>query len=112
LGRTEMSNLRTIIVAAVAAVATDAIASACLSHVGGDGPDSVGWIGLILLFPTVLLVGASGLSHDMAVGPSGDMAFPLVGFIQFFLIFWAGIRLASFLVRRSRPNKHLQPTPR
>ncbi len=102
-----MSKLKTVIIAAVAAVATDAIATVCLAHTGGDGPDSVGWIGLILLFPTMLIVGAFGLSHDMAVGPSGDLAFPLVGFLQFFLMFWAGIRVALFLFRRRQPPKKI-----
>ena len=99
-----MSNLKTIIIAAVAAVIVDAIATSCLTHIGGDGPDSVGWIGIILLFPTLLIVGALGMSHDMAVGPSGELSFMLVGFLQFFVIFWAGIRLVSFLIRRG--NEH------
>jgi len=99
-----MSNLKTVTVAAVSAAVVDLIATACLSHTGGGVPDAIGWIGLILLFPTILIVGALGLSLDVTVA-SIDLAFPLVGFLQFFVILWAGIHFVSFLIRRSHAKR-------
>jgi hypothetical protein len=99
-----MRNRKIITVAVVAAAVVDSIATGCLTHTSGGVPDAVGWIGLILLFPTILIVGALGLSHDMAIA-SIDLAFPLVGFLQFLVIFWAGIRFVSFLIRRNHAKR-------
>ena len=82
-----MSKRKTAIIAGLAAGATTAaLALLCFKgHIGGEGPDTFGWIGLVLLFPAIL-IGAS-------CGPAGAFVVPAVAVLQFFFIYWFIIRL-------------------
>jgi hypothetical protein len=79
-GASLMSKLKAIIIAASASLATELVAAACLMHVGGDGPgDIVGWIGLVLAYPTMLV--------ERHLGGLSSFVFIFLGFLQFFIIY-------------------------
>jgi hypothetical protein len=75
-----MSKLKALIIAAVAAVATELLAVACLMHTGGDSPDVFGRLGLVLFFPT--------LTIERWYGGLGNFGLLLIGFAQFFVVCW------------------------
>ena len=70
------------VVASVAAVVVLALAGACMTNIGADGPGTFGWVGLVLLFPACMVGGALG------GGAGSSIAIPVLGFLQFFAIFW------------------------
>lgn len=80
-----MSKLKTLVVAAVAAVAIELIAVVCLMHTGGDGPDAFGQLGLVLLFPTMTIA--------RWCGGLGNVGLLLIGFAQFFVVCWLVVLL-------------------
>ena len=75
-----MSKRKALFIAASASFATELVAVACLTHVGGEGPaDVVGWVGMILAYPTLRLAQCcDGLSTPVLLG---------VGFMQFFVVY-------------------------
>jgi hypothetical protein len=75
-----MSKLRTVIITAVAAVMTEGIAFACMYHVGADGPDFLGWIGLVVLYPAIAL--ANEFHFAGSIGPL------LICFVELFVLYW------------------------
>jgi len=73
------------VVASVASVVLVALAAVCMTNIGPDGPGSpFAWVGLILLFPACMIGGA--------LGTGGEITIPLLGFLQFFAIFWFALR--------------------
>jgi len=81
-----MSKTKGIIIAASAAVATELVGAACLMRCGGEEPaDFVGWVGLVLAYPILVIAHyLDGLS---------TFVFVLLGFLQFFVIYAAVIFL-------------------
>jgi hypothetical protein len=79
-----MTKLKAIILAASASLVTELVAAACLMRCGGEGPaDIVGWIGLVLAYPILVLAHfTDGLSTFL---------FAFLGFLQFFAIYAAVI---------------------
>ena len=85
-----MTKRKALIIAASASVATELAAAACLTHVGGEGPgDIVGWIGLVLTYPTLRLAQCfDGLSTPVLLG---------VGFMQFFVVYLSAVLVWRYL---------------
>ncbi len=79
-------------------------------HVGGDGPDALGWIGLALFFPAIWL--SEGLASRVSMGHVASLEntlFLVLAFLQYFIMFWFLHWLVSKLGRHNQP---IQPTPR
>ena len=69
----------------VASVVVVVLAGVCMTNIGPDGPGGpLAWVGLVLLFPACMLGGACG--------PGAYMVIPVLGFLQFFVIFWFMLR--------------------
>jgi hypothetical protein len=85
-----MSKTKTIVYAAISALATEAMIALLFlrGHYGGElPPDLLGWIGLLLCFPGILAIFA---------GSFGMVLTPLLVFVQYFLLY-------RFLLRRIYP---------
>ena len=54
-------------------------------HIGGDGPDTMGWIGLMLFFPAIWL--SEGLASRVSMGHVAALEntlFLVLAFLQYF----------------------------
>jgi hypothetical protein len=81
-----MSRKTAILVAAIAAICVEALVGAMFylfGHIGGDGPDAVGWVGLIFHFPGIWIADRLHMT-----GSLDTLFITLTGAIQFFLVFW------------------------
>lgn len=81
-----MTKTKQALVALVAASVTEASLFALFDrfgHIGGDGPDTMGAIGLILHFPGVIVADRLHLT-----GAVDTIFITFTGFLQFFLFFW------------------------
>lgn len=78
------NKAKRVVAAFVAATLVVALASFGLTNIGGDGPSGpfapLAWVGLILLFPATIVGGALGYGASIAI--------PVLGFLQYFIIFW------------------------
>ena len=86
-----MSKTKIIIIATLAALITETISALLFSnfgHIGGDGPDTMGFIGLFLHFPGILL---SDKFH--LVGWVDFILIELISVIQYILLYWFAIIL-------------------
>ena len=108
-----MSKAKRALLAATASVIFVGVAGwffNCYGHIGGDGPDTIGWIGLVLFLPAICI--GQGLASCMTITgvPFPENTLTLVfGVLQYFIVFWFVLWLAS---KFGRHNKHLQATPR
>jgi len=90
-------NLRLAIIAAIMSVAVVAVGFVCGQHVGPEGPDCIGYFGLVIVFLGFIVAEVSGA---MTAG-FGNVVILFVSLIQWFLICWFGLWLAF---RRWKPN--------
>jgi hypothetical protein len=93
-----MSKFKIVIWAALAAVITETVSALIFfnfGHMGGDGPDAVGLIGMILHFPGMLLANPWDGWPAYAIIES-------VSVLQYFVIYWAAILLWNGARRRPR----------
>jgi hypothetical protein len=84
-----MSRKRTILAATIAAILAEAGIGAmfyAFGHIGGDGPDTIGWIGLVFHLPGVYIADVLHLT-----GSADTLFISFTGAMQFFLIFWLAI---------------------
>ena len=83
-----MSKIKTVIIAAVVALAIEGVCVLCMQNVGPDGPGSpLAWIGIILLFPATMLGALLG-----SMSGYGGMLIGIFGFLEFFVPCWFIIR--------------------
>jgi hypothetical protein len=91
-----MSCFKAVLVAGAASALTlGLIMLSFIGHVGGDGPDTIGSIGMFLLWPALSLAGY----------PRNGLMVPIVGFLEFFAIYFAVIMIWRCLIRRAASGK-------
>jgi hypothetical protein len=86
-----MSATKSALIAGGAAVIAEAILWWCFSsfgHIGADGPDTVGAIGLIFH-----LAGATIADVLHLTGTMDSVFIAITGALQFFLVFWLPITI-------------------
>jgi len=95
-----MSATKSALIAARAGVIAEAILwwfFNSFGHIGGDGPDTVGLVGLILHLPGVTVADSLHLT-----GTKDSVFIWITGALQFFLLFW--------LIMTIWRHKHEKPT--
>lgn len=64
-------------------------------HIGGDGPDTIGAIGLITHFPGIMIADSLHLT-----GTTDSVLIATSGFLQFFVLFWIIITIGARIYAR------------
>ena len=99
-------------IAIIAAVVASLVAAVFIflfeGHIGADGPDATGWIGLIVLFPAIFLSGLLG----PLLGPGAGVVYCLFAFLEFFGIFYFFLRLVFINALSNKTMQATAATPR
>ena len=93
-----MGIIKSFLIAAILALVIEASISGLCStfgHIGGDGPDMLGYIGLATYIPGIII------SDSMKyVGTKDTIVIVTAGYIQWLLLCWIAIAIRSRIKRQ------------
>ena len=99
-----MTIFRKILIAALIACAIEGVVLAvyvCFGNIGGDGPDAVAFVTLVILhFPSLILADALRLGRS-----SEEILVVSIGLLQYFMIALAVIAVGSRIRKRNANKK-------